>query len=448
MARAGGIQEYKKRTDQLLNQIKHEAALLPAAPQKYWSRDLLYPYRQESDFLYFTGLDEPNSCLLLLGRKERPRSILFVPQRDPERERWDGEMLGLDRAKQLLEVDAVFPSSDFDRIFRKETAFARKLHYSPGLNPATDELVWSMMKRPVFPPTAGFVSISDLRLLTSRLRWIKSDWEIRQIRKACTLTAETFSELVRSIRPDQSEQEVARSFECLIADKGASGVSFPTIVASGANATVLHHKPSAAKIGQQGLLLVDAGARLHGYCGDVTRCYPLSGKFSSSEADIYDLVQLALEKAIQKAGIGKTLQTVHQAALKVLVSGLIELKVIKASLDEALEKQLYKPWFMHNTSHWLGIDVHDASPVGDVSSGTGKQTPSNQLKLQEGCVFTVEPGLYFGPSVVGVPKRYAGIGIRLEQDVLVTSSRTEVMTSLTPVKRQDVQEIAGRMAHV
>ncbi len=432
---------FKARRKKVLSRIKGEAAIFCSAAETTRSRDLQYSFHQNSDFFYLTGFEEPDAVLLLLGGTKGPRSVLFLRERSPEFERWIGPRLGTKRAQKKFEIDEVLPIDTLSKRLPKLLAPVLQttgvVHFTPGLRKEIDELIWSGFSSPVNPRPGNPNTIKDARLLTSEMRLKKDRDEIRAIRHACDITAESFWKLARSLNTVKSERHAARILESSFSEFGGHGIAFETIVASGKHATTLHHHPTFQPLWKRELVLIDAGASYNGYCADITRTFPASGTFSSNQALVYDVVHNALVRATRKVAPGRTLDQIHQAAVSAITSGLVALGVLEGTVRELIALEAYKPFFMHRTSHWLGIDVHDISPI----SLNGKVIPSHKIPLEPGYVFTIEPGLYFDPKDKSVPVEFRGIGIRLENDILVTNSGYEILTEQIPTERSEVEKI-------
>ena len=432
-----GETRHANRRKKILQQIRDEAAVFPAAPEITCSRDQHYTFRQSSDFFYLTGFAEPEAVLVLLGKSRGPRSVLFLRERDATMERWHGERLGLKRAKRRFALDEVRPIADFERMLPELLNRIRVLHYAPGSNPMVDRLVWDLFKHPVGPRIDFPHTLKDSRLLTSQMRSVKDREEIRTLRHACDITADAFIALAPKLAEMKSERHAAKQLESHFARLGGHGVAFPTIVASGKNATVLHHRPQFQPLWQRELVLIDAGASFGGYAADITRTFPASGRFSDAQAKVYDVVYDGLVAGLERAKPGSTLDEIHRATVQAITKGLIDIGVLKGKLPQLVATDAYRKYFMHRTSHWLGLDVHDISPVYFQEH----LLHSAVHPLEPGNVFTLEPGLYFDAKDDSVPFEFRGIGVRIEDDVLITSSGAEVLTDRIPAKRSEIEAL-------
>ena len=428
---------FASRRRRLLSRIKGEAVLIAAAPLQVSSRDLHFPYRQDSDFLYFTGINEPDAALLLLGSRKGPRSVLFLRDSDAQAEQWGDSRIGLRRAKRRHQVDEVRDIASLSAALPKLLRDAAALHYAPGCNASVDSLVWSIFRTTVGPRMNFPRALIDSRMLTSEMRIVKDREEIRTLRHVTEITAKAFAELMRQVKSLKSERHAADTLEAIFSRLGAEGPSFQTIVASGKNATILHHRPSFQPLWRRELVLIDAGASFRGYAADITRTIPVSGKFSTAQADVYDVVHRALQKATEKCGPNASLDEVHQVCVRAITRGLIDLGVLRGSVAKLVSAEAYKPYFMHRTSHWLGLDVHDISPI----YMDEYVVPPSTRPFEPGNVFTIEPGLYFSANDETVPKALRGIGIRLEDDILITKTGHDVLTKDLPSRREEIEAL-------
>lgn len=428
---------FERRRKKLLRLIKGEAALFVSSNECTETRDQHYSFRQDSDLLYLTGIDEPQVALLLRGTTQGPRSVLFLRERHPEMERWVGETLGVSRAKRRHSFDEVRPISELSSKLNSLVEHSQVLHYSAGINTSTDHLVWGRYQTSVGPRLGFPHTIRDARLLTSELRVKKSREEIQSIRHACEISARSLKTLASLLPEVKSERHAARVLEAEFARYGAPRPSFHTIVASGKNATVLHHSPSSQPLWKSELVLVDSGVSFNGYASDITRVFPTSGSFTKPQAEVYDAVHEAVLAGLELSGPGSDLDKIHDAAVRVLTKALIRMGVISGPLKKALAEKSYRPYFMHRTSHWLGLDVHDIAPIYCEEY----LIPPYARPLEPGNVFTIEPGLYFDPKDKTVPKEYRGIGVRLEEDVAITSSGHNVLTSSMPIAREEIESL-------
>jgi len=429
--------EYARRRRQLMAEAGEEAILiLPAAAQRLRNGDTHYPYRQDSDFWYLSGFDEPEAVLVLMPGRKHGESLLFCRERDPAREQWDGPRLGPEGAIESLGFDDAFPISDLDEIlpgllegrsrvyyhFGRETEFDLKL--IGWVNRVRAEL------RQARPTPHEFMELGHL---LHELRLFKSRDELKLMRQSAALAAEAHIAAMRATRPGLHEYAVEAELLHVMRRAGAVPAYQP-IVAGGANACILHYVDNRAPLREGDLLLIDAGAELQGYASDISRTFPVGGRFSPEQRQLYELVLDAQRAAIEAARPGATWIAPHEAAVATLTEGLLRLGLLKGSLRHCLKQRSYSRFYMHKTGHWLGLDTHD---VGDY------QLAGDYRLLEPGMVFTVEPGLYIAPGSKGVPARWQGIGIRIEDDVVITAEGNELLSKAAP---KDADEIEALMA--
>lgn len=427
---------YLSRRKQILNQIKGDVAFFCSASPKHHSRDIEYPFRQDSNFFYLTGFQETDCVLVLRGNK-KPRSILYLKERDLKEEIWVGTRLGLKRARKKFSIDDIRDINDLKQDFKELIYSAHNIYHSLGLNLLLDSLITDTLSSSNNPKFNEPYALKDARLLTSELRLIKDREEIHLCKRASEITARSLKELIPFLKDMKNEKQCALSLESLFAKYGAQGTSFNTIVASGKNATTLHHAPGFSPLWKKELVLIDCGADFQGYAGDITRVFPVSGVFSNEQAEVYDAVKEALEIGIKKSSSGVSLDDIHEAVSKELTRGLVELSVLKGNVSQLHTKGAYKPYFMHRTGHWLGLDVHDISP----NLYKGDFCHSYLMPLSQGMLFTIEPGLYFRSDDETVPKSLRGIGIRLEEDILITQKGIEVLSKDIPLDRKTIESL-------
>lgn len=411
-----------------------DAALFVGAQAVVRSHDVDYPFRQNSDFWYLTGLAEPQALLLLVkGVQGWPQEILFVLPKDPAEEVWHGRRLGPERAVETIRVEAAYSVEDLDSTLSKVLGQVRRLWFRQGEHSDVDALVQEILsdlrvkqRRGARAPEA----LLDPLPLLHEMRLFKSEEEVDLMRKAAAITAEAHMLAMAQCGPGIGEWEIDATLQYTFRRHAAWGWAYLPIVAGGANACILHYTENSDALRDGDLVLVDAGAEYQGYAADVTRTYPVNGTFTGLQKEIYEIVLRAQTAAIEACRPGEPYFAPHHSALEHLCRGLIDLGVLNEDLESVLENRSYRPWFMHNTSHWLGLDVHDA---GTYLVG-GEPRP-----LQAGMCLTIEPGLYFSPDDVGIPKELRGIGVRIEDDVRITAGGHEVLTVATPRLPQDVE---------
>lgn len=409
-------------------------AIVPGAREVTRSHDTSYPFRQASDFAYLTGFAEPDCVLALVPGRDAGESIVFCRDRDPEAERWDGPRLGPEQALEALGVDDAFPIDDIDEIFPNLIDGRHRLFYPMGHDPTFDGQVMGWLNELRAAHRRGAKEpeeIITLDYLLSDMRLVKSRAELAAMRRAARVSVRGHERAMRATRPGAFEYEIAAALTYEFALANAEHAYLP-IVGGGSNACVLHYLANNDALRDGDLLLVDAGAEVDGYAADITRTFPVNGKFTAAQRDIYDLVLQAQYAAIDSVSPGANFDAPHQAALAVIAQGLVDLKLVKMSVDECLESAAYRRFFMHKSSHWLGMDVHD---VGDY------KIDGEWRAFEVGMVLTIEPGIYVPPETRGIPKQFKGIGVRIEDDVAVTREGNEVLTRRLVKNPDDVEAL-------
>ncbi len=384
--------------------------LINSAEQVVRNGDVHFPFRQNSDFRYFTGFDEPHAQLLIVGGGT-PRSILHCAPKDEVKELWEGVRMGPEEAKRLL---------GFDETYSIE-----------------DHLLDKQLQRLLLTGHAGVANLDTPENLIAEMRLIKDAGEIALMQKAAKISAGAHRDMLFFARAGKYEYEIEAALAYHFRSAGADALhAYPSIVASGKNALTLHYTKNGARLKSGDLLLIDAGCEYAGYASDITRTFPVSGTFTKAQRALYDVVLSAQKEAIATIAVGTPFQHVHDKTCEVVTEGLLMLGIIKASsLDYALMKKLYKPFFPHGTSHWLGMDVHD---VGDY--GEDPKTKRKERRLERGMVLTVEPGVYVRPNPE-IPKEYWNIGIRIEDDVLVTQRGRDVLSKAAPKDPEEIESL-------
>ncbi len=414
------ISRYQRRRAQLAKSMGAGIAIIPTAHEHARNRDTHYLYRFDSYFYYLSGFVEPESVIVIIAGKS-PKTILFCREKDLTREIWDGYRHGPKAAQKTFAFDAAYPIAKLDEMMPKLFADQEVLHFPLGADAAWDARVvgWlNQVKAQVRSGVSAPTEIQDVRTLLDDMRLLKDADEIKVMRSAAAIASDAHRRAMQTTRPGMMEYEVEAELAHEFRRRGSQAPAYTSIVAGGANACVLHYVENKDRLHDGDLLLIDAGCELDGYASDITRTFPVSGTFSAAQRDVYELVLAAQAKAIEVVKPDASFEAYHEAALRVLVRGMIDLKLCKGSVDKVIEKGDYRQFYMHRTGHWLGLDVHDA---GDYKKN-GKS-----MKLAPGMVLTVEPGCYIRPAK-NVPKAFWNIGIRIEDDVLVTKSGREVLT--------------------
>ncbi|MDO3720989.1 Xaa-Pro aminopeptidase [Marinobacter sp. chi1] len=432
------VKEFAARRRKLMDVMAPDSiAILPAAPERVRNRDVLHPYRQDSDFFYLTGFDEPDAVLVLIPGREHGESVLFCKERNPEKELWDGFLAGPEGAIERFGMDDAFPISDIDDILPGMLEGRSRIYYPLGKDHQFDTRVMDWVKslrakvRTGAHPPGEFVSLEHF---LHDLRLFKSANEIKVMAKAGEISAEAHCRAMKRARKGGFEYHLEAELIHTFMEHGARSTAYPSIVGGGPNACILHYIENRAPLKEGDLVLIDAGCEYQCYASDITRTFPVSGKFSPEQRALYEVVLAAQYEAIDAVRPGNHWNHSHEAALRVLTQGLIDLGLLSGTVEEAIAGEAYKPFFMHRTGHWLGMDVHD---VGDYKVGDAWR------QLEPGMVLTVEPGLYIAPDNTDVDEKWRGIGIRIEDDVVVTKDGCRVLTDGVP---KTITEIEALMA--
>lgn len=411
--------------------------LLPAAAVRYKSGDSEYRYRPDSELLYLTGWEEGGSVAVLCGHAAKDRFLLFVPERDPRMERWTGPRLDLGDVKERFGADAVFPMSEFRDRGPGLLAGGDGIHYRLGASEVCDDVVRDALRAGRGRRArkgAGAYMVVDPGAVLDAMRVRKDAAEIARLREAARVTVAAFGEALACVRPGAGEWEVEAALEAGFRSRGANGTAFATIVAAGENACTLHYSANRARIGADDLVLIDAGAEFGYYAADITRTVPASGRLEGARREAWEVVRGARRAALAACRPDGTLEDVHRAASRVIGEGLVGMGVLEGTVAEVLASGAHKAFFPHQTSHWLGLDTHDAGLY------RGADGP---VALEPGMVFTVEPGLYFALGGCERVPELAGTGIRIEDDVLITVDGAQVLTGDLPVALEELVPLVG-----
>jgi Xaa-Pro aminopeptidase len=426
---------YALRRARVLEALGDDAVLvLPAAPEIVAGRDLELRYRPDPDLYYLTGYPEPEAVLVLAPGREEGPFILFVRPRDPEKELWTGARGGPEAAVEWFRADAAYPLDELDERLPGLITGARIVHFPLGSGRDDVEAIVlgtvAGARQARQRTGRGPRAVVDPGAILDEMRLRKDPHELELLREAAKITAEGFRAAAAAIRPDAGEWEIEAAIEGAFRRAGAEGTGFATIVGSGANATVLHYTDNDRAMRAGELVLIDAGARYRMYNGDISRTFPVSGRFTPAQRDLYDAVLAAHDRAIDAVRPGATTADVHMAATRTLVEALVSFGILEGEVDGLIERKAHRPFYPHQTSHWLGLDVHD---VGDYAID-GEPRP-----LEPGMVLTVEPGLYIPADAERVPPELRGAGIRIEDDVAVTDDGHEILTAELPRSADEVE---------
>lgn len=411
-------------------------ALLRAAPESVRNRDVHYPYRQDSDFLYLTGLSEPEALMVLAPGRKEGEFVFFCRPRDPERELWEGARVGVEGARESYGADEAYPIDELDERLPKLFENRNRIYYPAGAHPDLDRRLMQWIKKVRSKARAGVRAPTELvsldRLLNEQ-RLFKSRAEFNLMRRAARISAAAHRLAMRVCRPGMWEYQLEADLVQACASRGGRFQAYPPIVGGGANACVLHYVDNRDRLQDGDLVLIDAGCELDGYASDITRTFPVNGRFSPAQRELYELVLAAQKAAIAKAVPGNRWNDPHRAAVRTLTRGLLELGLLKGgskAVPKLVKDEAYKPYYMHRTGHWLGMDVHD---VGDY------KVDGKWRRFEPGMALTVEPGLYIADHRTEVPERYRNIGIRIEDDVAITDDGNEVLSADAPKTVDDVE---------
>ena len=428
---------FARRRSRLMRRLRAgSAAVFAAGHDSLRNGDVEHPFRQPSSFYYLTGFDEPDAVAVLRPGHDEP-FVLFVRPYDPAMAIWVGARLGVDGAVEELGADAAYPIEELEQQLPRLLAASESVYFSLGSDERVERLLSRLVAQRRAMAQGGarpIEAIMDPAPLVAAQRVIKSRDEIAALQRAIDITGAGIEAAMRATRPGMHEYEVQAILEAEYRRLGSPRDGFPSIVAAGANACTLHYTANRAEMARNELLLVDTGAEVDFYGADVTRTYPVDGRFRAAARDVYELVLEAQEQATALIKPGVRFHDVHDKAAEVLTEGLVDLGVLSSDVAGLIEERAFGPFFMHGTSHWLGMDVHD---VGRYREG------EESVELRPGMVLTVEPGLYFAPGIRGVPRRLRGTGVRIEDDVLVTRDGYRVLSGAIPKQPDDLEAIVG-----
>jgi Xaa-Pro aminopeptidase len=426
------FEERRKRVRDALG--PDAVAVFQGASMAPRSRDTEYPFRQDSDFWYLTGFDHPNA-IALLRTDGGPEYTLYVEPRNHEMEIWTGYRPGVEGAREDYGADKAYPQAEFLGQLPELVQRTKRIYHVLGRSSEIDRAITSTLdgmrlrSRHVGPPADAIV---DPRSIVHEMRLYKEPGELDIMRRASAISREAHEAGASLARSGTYEYEIEAIIEYTFRRLGARGAAYTTIVGGGSNATVLHYVRNSEKLRDHEMVLVDAGCELEGYASDVTRTYPIGGRFTAAGRAIYDVVLTAQRAGIDQCTPGKTLADVHAASLRTIVEGLVDLKLLSGDADDLIAKEAYRRFYMHKTSHWLGLDVHD---VGNYGSG-GSHRP-----LEQGMVFTVEPGIYVAADNEDADAEFRGIGVRIEDDIAITEDGCENLTGAIATDPEDVEAL-------
>ncbi|NET09009.1 MAG: M24 family metallopeptidase [Merismopedia sp. SIO2A8] len=430
--------EYYQRRERLMAKLGQGTAVFHSAPTAVHHNTVEYNFRQDSDFYYLTGFDEPGAVAVLAPHHEEHQFVLFVRPKNLKEETWTGRRVGVDLAKEKFGADEVYPIEELDEKLPQYLAKADRIFYRMGRDRTfNDNMIhlWQRLMGQYQKKGIGPTALEDPRPILHPLRQQKSSEELSLIRKAIAISVEAHCCAMEMAQPGCYEYEIQAELERIFRHHGAQGPAYPSIVASGVNACVLHYTENTRQMQDGELLLIDAGCCYEYYNADITRTYPVGNCFTKEQQILYEIVLEAQLQAIAQAQPGNPYSAIHDTAVSVIVDGLMDIGLLQGDRDEIIKEEKYKPFYMHRTGHWLGLDVHDA--------GVYKHGDTDH-PLEAGQVFTVEPGIYISPDiepVEGQPtvdERWHGIGIRIEDDVLMTATGHEILTQDVPKQIADL----------
>jgi Xaa-Pro aminopeptidase len=432
--------EFQQRRQQVMEKIGHGTAIFRSAPMAVMHNDVEYTYRQDSDFFYLTGFNEPDAVAVLAPHHPEHQFILFVQPKDPEKETWTGYLHGVEGAKEIFAADEAYSIQELEEKLPQYLEKAERIYYHLGRDKTFNTNVLNHWQKLIatFPRRGtGPTALEDTNFILHPLRLLKTAAELDNIRQATAISAQAHNRAREFTKVGHYEYQIQAEIEHTFRLEGGMGPAYPSIVASGANACILHYINNDRQVQENELLLIDAGCSYNYYNGDITRTFPVNGKFTPEQKIIYEIVLEAQLKAIEVVKAGNPYNLFHDTAVRTIVEGLVDLGLLVGDIDEIIKEEKYKPFYMHRTGHWLGLDVHDA--------GGYKVNEETWQTLQPGHVLTVEPGIYISPDIKPaegqpeVPEKWRGIGIRIEDDVLVTATGNEVLTATVPKKVEDIE---------
>ena len=451
-AQSLSLDVYRNRRERVLAALRESGggvAIIPTAREVMRNRDADYPYRHDSYFYYLTGFTEPEATLVLdaSAHPDEPAAILFCREKNVERETWEGFRYGPEGARLALGLDAAFPIDQLDAEMPRLLADKPALHYALSSSAELDTQIRGWLAAVRAQSRIGVKAPSkvvDLLPVLDEMRLIKDDHELAIMRRAGTISAEAHRRAMQTCRPGMHEYEIEAELLYVFRKRGAQAPAYGSIVAAGANACVLHY-PAGNAIAREGdLILIDAACELDGYASDITRTFPASGRFTSAQREIYDIVLAAQYAAVDATRAGVSFDAPHEAAVRVLSQGLLDTGIIDrnkfATVDDVIAERAYQRFYMHRTGHWLGMDVHDAGDYRDANAPLDDHGARAWRTLMPGMTLTIEPGLYIR-AAADVPERYADIGIRIEDDAIVTASGCELTTREVPVDADEIEAL-------
>ena len=424
---------YKSRRVNLTEELPNNSVLLiPGADTQYRNADSAYAFRQDSNFYYLSGFCEPDSLMVVVNNNDGINSLIFVPPKDKLKEIWDGYRAGPEGAVQDYLFDKAYDNSEIDKMLPEILFGCDQVLYPIGKKNGFDQKVidWTTEAGNKDRHSKS-INILDASSIIGNARLIKDDHEISLIKKACDISAEAHIEAMKNVKDEESEQAIESMYVHEFSKRGGRFTAYTPIVASGENACVLHYIENNKKLNKEDLLLVDAGCEYEMYASDITRTYPIGGKFSKEQLEIYNIVLEAMNAAIDKVKVGNNIMEPQEISEKIITNGLVKLGLLQGDPEELHQKGAYKEFYMHKIGHWLGLDVHDA---GDYMEG------ENFMEFKPGMITTIEPGIYIS-NAMDVDDKWKGIGVRIEDDILVTKDGNENLTKKVPSDPAEIESL-------
>lgn len=421
-------QEYQQRRATLLEKMENDSALLVfSAQEKQRNADCTYPFRQDSYFWYLTGFNEPNSALLLIKRQAKSEAIIFVRAKDPLMETWNGRRLGVEQAPTQLLLDQAFDVAEFSPHFTRLTSGLTQLYYAQDVQKWGTEKFVDCLEKYALEQQINWRPIID------EMRLFKSENEVRLMQQAGQISALAHIRAMKSCRPNRFEYELAAEMIYEFNRFGARWEAYNSIVAGGENACILHYNENDMLLKEGDLVLIDAGCEFAMYAGDISRTFPVNGKFSQAQKEIYQIVLTALKRATELLVKGNSIKKANDEVIRIKVAGLVQLGILQGEVEQLIAENAHRRFYMHGLGHWLGLDVHDVGDYGE----------NRNRILQEGMVLTVEPGLYI-PNEPDIPAAYRGIGVRIEDNLLITEYGNKNLTAAVPKEIADIEALMAQ----
>lgn len=427
--------EFITRRDRVFTQMQDNSALIVfTESEKRRNNDCDYLFRPDSYFWYLTGFSEPQSALLLIKKEGKCESLLFLREKDPLMETWHGRRLGTQKAPEQLNIDQAFDISQFKTVFAEKITELTACYYARGLQTWGDKLVFESFDEMSTSRKAVPTTLIDWQPLLSEMRLFKSESEIALIQKACEISALAHIRAMKQTRPNRYEMEIEGEIQYEFSRFGARFASYNQIIAGGENACILHYNENDQVLKDGDLLLVDAGAEFAMYAGDITRTFPINGKFSEPQKALYEIVLTALKESTKLLVPDSSIKAANERAVRIMTEGLVKLGILQGEVEQLIADKAYRQFYMHGLGHWLGLDVHDVGAYGN----------ERDRKLEVGMVLTVEPGLYI-PMEADVPAEYKGVGIRIEDNLLITEYGNKNLTSGVPKEIEEIEALMGQV---